>query len=96
MYLVPSSPFQVLINDILKVVEGTVEEGDKTSSGLPFADDFEGMSGTPDGLQKKQIATATRTAPVSSIMPDRRTNVHRGDTTLNQGSGQYNSAQAKK
>jgi len=46
--------FQIFINDLLKVVEAVgkrVEVGTTPVSGMLFADDFVGMSDTPEGLQ---------------------------------------------
>ena len=45
---------QVFINDLLKVVEAVgqgVDVGERSVSGMLFADDFVGMSDTPEGLQ---------------------------------------------
>ncbi|CAB1102257.1 unnamed protein product [Ectocarpus sp. CCAP 1310/34] len=56
--------FQVFINDLLEVVEAVrkgVKVGDTETSvsGMLFADDFVGMSDTPEGLQL-QIDAATK------------------------------------
>ena len=50
----PPTLFQVFINDLLKVVEAVgqgVVVGKPSVSGMLFADDFVGMSDTPEGLQ---------------------------------------------
>ena len=50
----PPTLFQVFINDLLKVVEAVgqgVVVGETSVSGMLFADDFVGMSDTPEGLQ---------------------------------------------
>ena len=46
--------FQVFINDLLKVVKAVgqgVDVGESSVSGMLFADDFVGISDTPEGLQ---------------------------------------------
>ena len=51
-----SNLFKVYINDMLVAVEAAkqgVTMGEDTVSGLTFADDFVGISETPEGLQKQ-------------------------------------------
>ena len=48
--------FKIYINDLIVAVEGArqgVTVGEDTVSGLMFADDFVGISETPEGLQKQ-------------------------------------------
>ena len=49
-------PFKIYIHDMIEAVEAAkqgVTMGEDTVSGLMFADDFVGISETPEGLQKK-------------------------------------------
>ena len=51
------SRHQVYINDLIVAAEAAEQEvavGNLTVSGLKFADDFVGISETPEGLQKQR------------------------------------------
>ena len=55
-YTLSLNLFKVYINDMVVAVEAAkqgVTVGEDTVSGLMFADDFAGISETPEGLQKQ-------------------------------------------